>query len=121
MAENSAGYNKFEVAKAVVERMNATLPELSQIAGLRSFGHSDKVTKNDTELFFGMTKYNTTGLQAGLDKVTEAGGPSPMFKAIDAAIDDFSGFDKGKSAVIFITDGLDLPGDIIASAQKLKA
>ncbi|MFH2059353.1 MAG: OmpA family protein [Pseudomonadota bacterium] len=121
MRHDSGDYNKFQVAKAVVERMNATLPELSQIAGLRSFGHSEKVTREDTKLFFGMTKYNTAGLQAGLDKVTEAGGPSPMFKAIDAAIDDFSGFKKGKKAVLFITDGLDLPGDIIASAKKLKA
>lgn len=113
--------NKFEIAKAVAERMNATLPEMSQIAGLRSFGHSPNVTKKDTELFYGMGSYTTSGLQGGLDKITEAGGPSPMYKAIDEAVNDFSGFEGGKSAVIFITDGLDLPGDILASAKNLKS
>ena len=121
MAENSGGYNKFEVARAVVERMNATLPELGQVAGLRSFGHSGKVTKKATELFYGMGRYSTAGLQAGLDKVTEAGGPSPMFRAIDEAVLDLDGFGNGRIAVLFITDGLDLPGDILASSKKLKA
>ncbi len=113
--------NKFEIAKAVAERMNATLPEMSQIGGIRSFGHSPNVSKNDTELFYGMGRYSTAGFQAGLDKITEAGGPSPMFKAIDEAGGDFDGFEGGNSAVIFITDGLDLPGDVLTSAKTLKA
>lgn len=121
MGHDDGNYNKFEVARAVVERMNATLPELSQIAGLRSFGHAKEVSKADTLLQYGMGRYNTAGLQAGLDKVTKAGGPSPMYRAIDKAIEDFDGFEGGTSAVIFITDGLDLPGDVIASAKKLKA
>lgn len=114
-------HNKFETAKAIVDRMNATLPEMSQIGGLRSFGHSPNVTEEDTKLFYGMERYTTAGLQAGSDKITEAGGPSPMYRAIDAAVGDFDGFEGGKSAVIFITDGLDLPGDIIASAKNLKS
>ena len=120
MTHDSLGYNKFDLAKAIAERMNATLPELSQIGGLRSFGHSSAVSDQDTQLFFGMEKYTTAGFKAGLDKITEAGGPSPLYRAIDAAVNDFDGFEGGKSAVIFITDGLDLPGDVIASAQKLK-
>ncbi|MFH2092595.1 MAG: OmpA family protein [Pseudomonadota bacterium] len=121
MSHDSAGYNKFQVAKAVAERMNATLPELSQIGGLRSFGHSPKVSSQGTELFFGMGRYTTAGLKAGLDKITEAGGPSPMNTAIDEAVLDFDGFDNASKAVIFITDGLDMPGDILKSAKALKA
>lgn len=120
-SSSMAYHNKFDIAKAVAERMNATLPEMSQISGIRSFGHSPNVTKEDTVLFYGMGRYTTSGFQGGLDKITEAGGPSPMYRAIDAAVGDFDGFENGKSAVIFITDGLDLPGDIIASAKNLKS
>ncbi len=44
------GMRKFHIAGELVTRMNNTIPEMGQIAGLRSFGHSEKVTK---KIFFG--------------------------------------------------------------------
>jgi OOP family OmpA-OmpF porin len=121
-ASSSMGFdNKFEIAKAVAERMNATVPALAQTAGIRSFGHSPNVSAKDTELFYGMSQYNKTNFQAGLDKITEPGGPSPMSSAINEAVKDFDGFEGGRNAVIFITDGLDLPADVLSSAKNLKA
>ncbi len=117
------GYNgtpKFDIAKAIVTRMNDTIPEMGQTAGLRSFGHSDKVSKNPTELFYGMEKYDTQNLAAGLAKVTEPGGFSPLYKALAAAGDDLNGLSGDMNAVIIVSDGLDLPGDVLASAKELK-
>ena len=36
---------KLDIAKAIVDRMNQTIPELGQTAGLRSFGHAPEVSK----------------------------------------------------------------------------
>ncbi len=120
MSQDGKTYNKFKVARGLVDRMNAMLPELNQTAGLRSCGHSVNVSEKETELFYGMERYSTAKLKAGFDKITEAGGPSPLFKAIDAAVDDFAKYKNGSKAVVFISDGLDLPGNIIASAKNLK-
>ncbi|MCP3874990.1 MAG: OmpA family protein [Desulfobacteraceae bacterium] len=115
------GTPKFDIAKAIVLRMNDTVPEMGQTAGLRSFGHSDKVSKNPTEIFYGMEEYSTPNLADGLKKVTEPGGFSPLYKALDAAGDDLYLYGQsGMKAVIIVSDGLDLPGDVLASAQDLK-
>lgn len=120
MYEKFNGERKFHIATAVVDRMNQTVPELGQTAGLRSFGHSSKVTNERTKLFYGMEKYNTAKLKAGLDQVTEPGGFSPLYLALDAAGTDLKGLSGIHNAVIIVSDGMDLPGDVLASAQNLK-
>ncbi|MBW2654498.1 MAG: VWA domain-containing protein, partial [Deltaproteobacteria bacterium] len=111
---------KFDIARALVYRMNDMIPEMGQTAGLRSFGHSPKVSKNSTELFYGMEKYFSHNLETNFEKITVPGGTSPLNKAINAAGTDLKGLSGAMNAVIIITDGLDLPGDVIASAQELK-
>ena len=113
------GAVKFDIAKTIADRLNMTLPEMGQTAGLRTFGHHDEVSENLTELFYGMSAYKTEGMAGGLAKVTRAGGWSPMSLAIDAADKDLSPFSRGQKAVIFITDGLDMKGTLSAG-QKLK-
>ncbi|MCK4766763.1 MAG: OmpA family protein [Desulfobacula sp.] len=113
-------YEKFDIAQALVYRMNDLIPEMGQTAGLRSFGHSPKVSKNSTELFYGMEKYISHNLENNFGKITEPGGTSPLYKAINATGTDLKGLSGAMNAVIIITDGLDLPGDILASAQGLK-
>ena len=51
MHYNYKGTPKFEIAQAIVNRMSDTIPQMGQTAGLRSFGHSPKVSKNQTELY----------------------------------------------------------------------
>lgn len=118
-SESMASQNKFEVAQALVLRMNETIPELGQTAGLRSCGHSPKVSKQLTQLFYGMEKYLSHNLENNFEKITEPGGTSPLYKAIDETRTDLEGL-SGQNAVIFITDGLDLPGNVLASAKALK-
>lgn len=117
------GFNrmsKFNIARAVVDRMNQTIPELGQTAGLRSFGHHPDVSENKTELFYGMETYATQNLTKGFASVTKPGGFSPLYIALDDAGKDLSGLSGIHNAVIMISDGLDLPGDVLASAQGLK-
>ena len=112
-------YDNFIVSRAIMTRMNETLPELGQTAGLRSFGHSPKLSNASTLLFYGMEKYSTQNLKTRFDKISEAGGFSPMYKAFDQAKTDLKGL-SGNMAVIIISDGLALGGDARASAKNLK-
>jgi OOP family OmpA-OmpF porin len=111
---------KFNDAQAVVNRLNATLPEMGQTAGIRSFGHSPKVSKKSTELIYGMEKYSTANLDKKFQKVIEPGGNSPLYMALNDAKEDFNGLSGISNAVVIITDGEDLPGNVLASATALK-
>lgn len=120
-ASSSMGmFGKFNVAKALVYRMNDTIPEMGQTAGLRSFGHAPSVSENSTELFYGMEKYYSHNLKNNFEKITKPGGFSPMYKALNDAGTDLKGLSGDMNAVIIISDGLDLPGDVLASAKSLK-
>ncbi len=118
--EKYKGNTKFDIARALVYGMNDTLPELGQTAGLRSFGHAPEVSKNRTELFYGMERYSTQNLANNFTKITSAGGLSPLESALDAAGDDFDGLSGEMNAVIIISDGVSNPGAALASAEKLK-
>jgi len=110
---------KFDTAKAIAERMNMTIPELGQTAGLRTFGHADSVSKNMTELFYGMEQYNTAALADKLAPINEAGGWSPLGTALKAVEKDFENLTVVHSAVIIISDGLDMEPKI-EDVQALK-
>ncbi|MCD4719662.1 MAG: OmpA family protein [Desulfobacula sp.] len=115
------GTEKFNIAQALVYRMNDTIPEMGQTAGLRSFGHSPKVSKNSTELFYGMEKYFSHNLENNFEKITEPGGLSKLHMAFDAAGTDFEGLSGDMNAVIIISDGLQIPAPVLKSAKALKA
>jgi len=114
------GETKFDKAKAIVNRLNVTLPEMGQTAGIRSFGHSSKVAKTSTELIYGMEKYSTANLDKKFQKIVEPGGTSPLYKALNDAKSDFKGLSGESNAVVIISDGEDLPGNVLASAKALK-
>ncbi len=120
MGNSFNGTKKFEIAKAIVQRMNDTIPEMGQTAGLRSFGHSSKVSDQLTKLFYGMEKYSSHNLDNTFEKISEPGGFSPLNEALDAAGADLKGL-PGQTALIIITDGLDMPGNVLESARALKA
>ncbi len=109
---------KLDIANALVDRMNQTIPKLGQTAGLRSFGHAPEVSREDTSLLYGMTKYSTLDLDKQFN-IARAGGLSKLGKALDAAQTDFEGL-SGHNAVIIISDGLAIGEDALVSAQSLK-
>ncbi|WP_020585338.1 OmpA family protein [Desulfobacter curvatus] len=118
MEDDCMGNPKFMVAKAIVENMNMTIPELGQTAGLRTFGHADSISENETELFYGMENYNTAALAEKLGMVSKAGGYSPLGSAMTAMGTDLESL-SGKTAVIIVSDGLDMEADT-AQAKAVK-
>jgi OOP family OmpA-OmpF porin len=121
MYENYSGTKKFNIAQALVERMNQTIPELGQTAGLRSFGHSPAVSSKQTELFYGMEKFSSKNLADKFKKITEPGGTTPIYTALDTARADLKGLSGKTNAVIIISDGLETDGNAAAAAKALNA
>ena len=111
--------NRMNTAKAIVGNLNRSLPEMSMSGALRSFGHSPSVSQDKTVLMYGPAAYNTAEFQSGLDKITKAGGNSPLSAALDAAGEDLA-LARGKMALIVVSDGEALGEETVASAKKLK-
>lgn len=120
MAETHEEYVKFDIAKAFVSRMNKTMPPIEAAAGLRTFGHSQTLTKEKTQLFYGMAPYSRNKMGAALAEITPPGGPTPMSVALDAAVQDFSQV-SGRKAMIIVSDGKDLGDGPLDAAEELYA
>ena len=118
MDDDCMGNPKLMIGKAIAEHMNMTIPELGQTAGLRSFGHEDSISKNETELLYGMEGYNSAALAEKLGAISKAGGYSPLGSALAAMGTDLESL-SGKTAVIIISDGLDMDADT-AQAKAVK-
>jgi len=110
------GYG-MQTAKGLLTSMNQSLPaDLKVNLGLRSFGHSDRQSIQLTEKAFGMSAYSAAGLQTGIDAVKVAGGNSPLDAALLAAGVDLQGA-AGKSAIIVLSDGLQMDSAPAAAGQ----
>lgn len=121
MVHKYYGVRNFEIGQELVNRLNATIPELGQQAGLRSFGHAPEVSKNKTELFYGMERYSTQNLDAGFKKISAPGGVSRIDLALGAVEKDLEKFSDKKNALIIITDNYKLPTETLPSLQALKS
>ncbi len=119
MAETYETYVKFDIAKAFVRRMNHTMPPISAVSGLRTFGHDQTLSRESTRLFYGMAPYNRLEMDASLAAVTPAGGPSPMTVAINQVAQDLEDI-SGNKALIIISDGKDMTAQPLAAAQNLQ-
>jgi OOP family OmpA-OmpF porin len=111
--------NKFATAKTVIDRLNMTIPELGQNAGLRTFGHDPSVCTNKTRLFYGMETYATAGMADGLAAVTKPGGTSPLDAALAASQTDLEALGGVHNAIIIVSDGEDMT-NVMSQAQALK-
>ena len=119
MSERYDGQKKFKIAKDFLDAVNQTLPELKLNGALRTFGHSDSVSKQKTALFYKLTPYSSAGFQAGLQAVKLAGGTSPLASAFGAASNDLKST-QGKIAVIIVSDGKDMGNTHVVAAEKMK-
>lgn len=120
MYEKFNGAKKFEIAQALVQRMNQTIPEMGQTGGLRSFGHAPAVSSKPTELVYGMEKFSSKNLADKFKKITEPGGITPLFNAISTVSGDLKGLSGKMNAVIIVSDGLGNDGDALKAAKALK-
>jgi OOP family OmpA-OmpF porin len=113
------GKNNFLVARKIVSQINQKIPnDLNYNAGLRSIGHSSYQSENSTELLYGMTNYNKSDFHDGLSKIRYVGGPTLMAETLQAVGNDLKSV-SGKSAVIVVSDGLNID-NAPAAAEELK-
>lgn len=111
------GQKNFQSAKNFIASVNQSLPSDLMINGsLRTFGHSFKQSNKLTELVYGPTQYSAAGLQDGLDRVKYTGGNSPLAAALEAATGDYLRI-KGKTAIVVVSDGLQMDSAPAAAAS----
>jgi OOP family OmpA-OmpF porin len=102
---NKNGQQNFLTAKNFISAVSQSLPaDYAGSTGLRTFGHSEKQSKKETDLVYGMAKHSHEGMQKGLDSVMYTGGKSPLGVAIAAAAADFEAA-GGTSALVIVSDG----------------
>ena len=110
---------KFDIAKELAHRLNLTIPEMGQTAGVRSFGHDPSVSKQLTELLYGMEIYSTANAKGTLNKISKPGGWSPLGTALEAVGKDLEGLPGTRNAVIIVSDGMDMEKNL-PMVQALK-
>ncbi|MEJ2155571.1 MAG: OmpA family protein [Desulfobacteraceae bacterium] len=120
MAEGYNGLSKFEVARSVIGNFNKTMPDVKTQVALRSFGHDDKVSRESTALMAPLEKYRKASLSDGLNKVSKAGGISPLARALKTAGEDLEGNTR-PMAMVIVSDGKDMGQGPLAAAEALKA
>jgi len=111
---------RLELAKDVVKRMAATIPNLKLNAGLRTFWN------DETKLVYGMASYDKRNFLKPLKCIMWGSGNTPMAKATLAAGNDMAAL-TGNSAIIIVSDfehieNLDdmRPKNVMAAVAKLK-
>ena len=112
--EKGDNRTKLDMAKDVASNLNATLPAIKVMSGLRTFG-------SRMALIYGMTPHTEAGLQAAIDSLKEADGLSPIGIAINDAAVDLESV-TGKTAVIVISDGIeDPPTNPLQAVENMKS
>ena len=111
---------KLGLAKSTIARMNQSIPDIKLNGGLRTFGHGYGLFSiKQTDLIYGMMSYEKEGLSEALGKAANAGGDSPMAKALCKAKEDLQGV-SGNTAVILVSDGKPTDQGVLQAAEGLK-
>jgi OOP family OmpA-OmpF porin len=121
MSDEYSGHSKFKIAQDYLSALNQTLPELNYSGALRTFGNIADVPDKSTFLVYGPTKYSTAGFESALNGVKGFGGDSslPLAKAIAATGKGFKSA-QGSTAIIIVSDGVDMDQMPVKAAQNLK-
>lgn len=119
MAKPMGNSDRLTTGKTIIENINQTMPDMELQAGLRTFGHSSTISAENTVLWYGLEPYTASGLTAGLDKVSKAGGNSFMDQAIQAATQDLAATD-GDIVLIILSDGQHMDGEPIKATKQMK-
>jgi OOP family OmpA-OmpF porin len=110
---------KLSVEKAILSRMNQTIPDLKLTSGIRSFGFGPCSGWGNTLYNLPLTAYSKSTFNAGIDALTCASGGSPMHAAVEAAASDLSGT-AGRIALLILSDGHELQASPVPAVQALK-
>jgi outer membrane protein OmpA-like peptidoglycan-associated protein len=110
---------KLETARGVICNFNKTMPPLDIKVAVRSFGHHEKVSAKYSELMVRPQTYSADAVSGGLAKVSEAGGFSPLDRALKDAASDLKDI-QTPIAMLIVSDGKDMGDGSVAAAETLK-
>ncbi len=118
MADRAHHQQKMQIQRSLLASINETVPELAYEGGLRTFGKGACRPTGKTTLIRNVTSYATSEFSGALDGFGCIGGRSPLNEAIAAAGSDLA---MGKrTAVVMITDGLNMNFKEIEATRQLK-
>ncbi len=116
-------YSKFHFARQLARSINQAIPELDYTGTLRTFGYPVYASfeygfkSNDNTKYI---PYDKKDYDRALRKIFDADGVSPLAPTISATGRDWLR-QKGKLAVIIISDGIDIGDKAVLAAEDLKA
>ncbi len=120
MADRSHGQRKLGISENLMASLNQTIPSLQYEAGLRTFGRGLCKSKGKTVSIIEFGNYIGSTFGDGVARYQCANGSSPLDLALDA-----TGADMGNhgvpSAVVIVSDGLDMGKKEVAAAEALKS
>ncbi len=119
MGNTYAGQLKLNIEKSLVSSFNRNIPDLSLMAGLRTFGqnYSDF---DVTKFVYGIVKYNPDSLDGVIQELGSPFGDSPLDVAITAAGNDLRAA-KGRIALVVFSDGEDMGNAPVKAAASVKS
>lgn len=118
--EKYNGRSKIQIAKEIAGRFNQMVPDIKLTAALRVFGEGRLPgSRNKTRLVYWPVGYSKDSFGQALQAIQNEGGLSFMAAAIEAAGYDIRS-NKGRTAIIIISDGRVHISDPVIQAKKLR-
>jgi OOP family OmpA-OmpF porin len=120
MADRSHGQRKLGISEDFLVSLNQTIPDLGYDGGLRTFGRGLCKSMGKTVSIIEVGNYLSSSFGDGVARFNCANGTSPLNLALDATGADLFNRDV-KTAIVIVSDGLDMNKKEIAAAEALRS
>lgn len=118
MMDGYQGHQKLDIARVVISNFNQTMPDMDVNVALHSFGHADAVSAKFADTLLPSQTYSRDALASALEKVTAAGGISPLATALENAAKDLEEV-SASIAMVIVSDGKDMGAEPLTAAKAL--
>ena len=109
---------KIDVVRTAAQSLAASIPELDYRGGVRSFGEAACPAEEQSCILRGVQRYSRADAKAAIARLHNPGGFSHLSAVLDAAAQDLAGA-SGETAVILVSDGLQMGDDAVEAARRL--
>ena len=120
MADRTHGQRKLGISEDFLASLNQTIPDLGYNGSLRTFGRGLCQSQGKTVSIIELGKYLGSSYGDGIARYNCANGTSPLNLALDASAGDLMNR-SARTAIIIVSDGLDMGQKEIASAKSLQS
>lgn len=111
---------KLKIAKDILRRMNAKIPQRPLIGGLRVVGFEAGAFTEKTQLPYSLSNYSRGEYGVAIETVRWAGGKTHLTLAMDQTTEDLVG-GTGNIAVIIVSDGKVKNDSPVDAAIRMKS